>query len=190
MTHHHHPRPPLVLSSLGQLITRCLHVTTQSPPCMHVHIGHPVSCLGEASPRFQHPCPPHPHPPKVNSHTILNHVMYMRLFLILLMLIGSHATTVPPHTGQQGSPLLLSSSPPKKKNSRGEGLGWPGGPLGNLKNQKVNLGRESGYTGWLRKPDGREEQMDSRDGQMDRTGGWTDWMGRWDEPDGQKPDGC
>jgi hypothetical protein len=73
---------------------------------------------------------------------------------------------------------------------RGEGPGWPGGPLGNSKNRKVNLEGESGYTGRLRKPDGREEQMDSRDGQMDGTGGWTDWMGGWDEPDGRKPDGC
>ena len=73
---------------------------------------------------------------------------------------------------------------------RGEGPGWPGGLLGNLENWKVFLGRESGETGRLRKPDRREEQMDSRDGQMDGTEGWTDWMGRCDEPDGWKPDGC
>ena len=69
---------------------------------------------------------------------------------------------------------------------RGKGLGWPGGLLGNFKNWKVNLEGESGYTGRLRKPDGREEQMDSSDGQMDGMGGWTVAMDRWTErEDGQ-----
>ena len=92
-------------------------------------------------------------------------------------------------TAGHPAPASLIST---KKNFflRGEGPGWPGGPLGNFKNWKVNLEGESGYTGRLRKPDGREEQMDSRDGQMDGTGGWTDWRGRWDELDGRKPDGC
>ena len=190
-TRQHHPYPPLALSPLGHPIARGQRATTQSLPCVRAcpHRA-PRQLPGAPQPRVPTPLPAppphtHPRPPKVNHH-----VTFARLFSIPRVLTGSPATSVPHSARQQGIPLMPSLSPPKKNFLRGKGPGWPGGPLGNFKNWKVNSEGESGYTGRLRKPDRREEQMDSRDGQMDGTGGWTDWRGRWDEPDGRKPDGC
>ena len=94
------------------------------------------------------------------------------------MLIGSRATSVLLDSRAAHSCLLYLH----QKNTFFEG-GRSGlaGLLRNFKNRKVNLKGESGYTGRLRKLDGREEQMDSRDGQMDGTGGWTVELDRWTE---------
>ena len=174
-------------------VPACDHPVTALRACPH---WAPRQLPGASQPRVPTPLPAPP-PPYLSLPTQSQRSRDFKARDIRVITLDSTCTNRVAHdistslhwTAERPTPTFLISTK-KIFFLRGEGPGWPGGPLGNLKSQKANVEGESGYTGRLKKPDGREEQMDSRDGQMDGMGGWTDWRGRWDEPDGRKPDGC